>query len=112
MRRFFIGDYFGEEKPPPSGEALDIELPPGRYVALGDSYSAGEGLAPFQAGTEDVGQGSDRCHRSNQHAYPLLLDFAPPRRKLFRACSGGRAELVFEEVQEHDPQMAGEADAA
>lgn len=25
---------------------------PGRYVALGDSYSAGEGLAPFQEGTQ------------------------------------------------------------
>lgn len=43
--------------------------PPGRYVALGDSYSAGEGVPPFLLGTNT---GSDQCHRSPE-AYPELL---------------------------------------
>jgi hypothetical protein len=40
----------------------------GSYVALGDSYSAGEGLLPFAAGTEVT-----NCDRSESSAYPDLL---------------------------------------
>lgn len=79
-----------------------IDLSPGRYVALGDSYSAGEGLAPFVEGTGDLDDGGDRCHRSNQYAYPLKLRFVNPTRRLFRACSGAEVEHVFDEVQRHD----------
>lgn len=71
---------------------------PGRgatYVALGDSYSAGEGLHPFQDGT-NVSKGASRneCHRSTQYAYsdvqpaivlPLVTD------RSFWACSGATA---------------------
>jgi lysophospholipase L1-like esterase len=46
--------------PPPGGDT------PIAYVALGDSYSAGEGLSPFLAGTATS---SDRCHRSPR-SYP------------------------------------------
>ena len=55
------------------------------YVALGDSYSSGEGVTPFGSATLDVD-----CHRSQQ-AYPRLLekstavDIATLR---FSACSG------------------------
>lgn len=35
----------------PGPAPIDLGAP-GRYVALGDSYSAGEGLAPFQEGTQ------------------------------------------------------------
>lgn len=55
------------------------------YVALGDSYSSGEGVTPFGSATLDVD-----CHRS-QEAYPRLLeestavDIATLR---FSACSG------------------------
>jgi hypothetical protein len=61
-----------------------VALPPGtsKYLALGDSYSAGEGLGAYLDGTSDAG---DRCHRS-PHAYPELL--GPP--PVFRACSGAR----------------------
>jgi len=51
--------------------AADL-LPEGVYIAIGDSYSAGEGLPPFQPGTEDVPDG-DRCHRSVSDGYPLLI---------------------------------------
>ena len=60
----------------------------GRYVAIGDSYSAGEGNPPFLNGT-DVKKG-DQCHRSNAAYGPLTKkalgisdsDFT------FAACSG------------------------
>ena len=75
----------------------------GRYVALGDSYSAGEGLAPFEAGTEDVEDGGDRCHRSADMAYPLLLTFVDTYQteRVFRACSGANVENLFDVVQDH-----------
>jgi lysophospholipase L1-like esterase len=75
----------------------------GRYVALGDSYSAGEGLEPFEAGTVDIEDGGDRCHRSAGFAYPLLLQFVPefPTETVFRACSGADVENVLDVVQEH-----------
>lgn len=40
----------------------------GGYLALGDSYSAGEGLSPFADGTAATG-----CDRSVNYAYPTLL---------------------------------------
>jgi lysophospholipase L1-like esterase len=52
----------------------------GHYVALGDSYSSGEGAATtpgvdYVSGTDtdDTGTQMNRCHRS-RHAYPRLLD--------------------------------------
>jgi lysophospholipase L1-like esterase len=56
-----------------------------RWVALGDSFSAGEGLPPFVAGTDVP---SDRCHRSPR-AYPDLDRSALRAISLwFFACSG------------------------
>jgi lysophospholipase L1-like esterase len=40
------------------------------YVALGDSYASGEGLPPFEAGTDSTPIG---CHRSRDYAYPVVL---------------------------------------
>ncbi len=37
-----------------------------RYVAMGDSYSAGEGLGPYQT---HAATGNNRCHRSQSSAY-------------------------------------------
>lgn len=64
------------------------------YVALGDSYASGEGLAPFEAGTEGAGQ----CHRSASQSYPERL--TDSRKRAFDdltsvACSGAIiADLV------------------
>lgn len=60
---------------------------PSGYVALGDSYASGEGLFPFEPGTEGVGE----CHRSQTQSHPTLL--AESGRRSFRplvsvACSG------------------------
>jgi GDSL-like Lipase/Acylhydrolase family len=60
----------------------------GSYLALGDSYSAGEGLPPFASGTA-----ATQCDRSVTSAYPDLL-FRLLRRQdpqasfRFFACSG------------------------
>ena len=56
----------------------------GRYVAIGDSYSAGEGLTPFTAGTRETD-----CDRSASQAYPEKLTFSSTgTTRTFTACSG------------------------
>ena len=54
------------------------------YVALGDSYSSGEGNPPFFAGTDGP---TDYCHRSPQ-AYSEVLGGLIGSAPLFYACSG------------------------
>lgn len=73
------------------------------YVALGDSYSAGEGLGPFLPGPRPG------CHRSPD-AFPLLLKFDAPADVRFRACSGAVTDDVdlgivggFERQIDHAP---------
>jgi hypothetical protein len=56
----------------------------GSYVALGDSYSSGEGNPPFLAGTDG---GGDFCHRSPL-AYSEVLGAEIGLNPLFYACSG------------------------
>lgn len=82
---------------------------PGRYVAIGDSYSAGEGLAPFEEATGDIDEGGDRCHRSQRFAYGRLLVFTHPTSTQFRACSGAVVANVFDQVQDHsgEPNRQG-----
>jgi len=61
-----------------------------RYVALGDSYSSGEGNPSFLPGTNTTGRNADQCHRSYV-AYPELIDQDPAldiASFAFRACSG------------------------
>ena len=53
---------------------------PLQYVALGDSYSSGEGLAPFLPGTDTA---TDSCHRSTQ-AYS---QYVMPKPNWLEACS-------------------------
>lgn len=69
---------------------------PVRYAALGDSFSAGEGVRPYQSGTDSS---TNKCHRSDT-AYAALV--RPPGETMsiralaahgqgswdFRACSG------------------------
>ncbi len=62
----------------------------GRYMAIGDSYSAGEGLRPFVAGTA-----STNCDRSDSQAFSELLRFSNHVTKTFTACSGAIAHDVL-----------------
>ncbi len=69
------------------------------FVALGDSFSSGEGVPPFLAGTDEdpVSSGTpNKCHRSTR-AYSQVLaderdDVPPPR---FVACSGAVIEDLY-----------------
>lgn len=77
------------------GEVASTELPPARYVAMGDSFSSGEGVSPFEYGT-DVG-GTNECHRSSR-AYPRLLQNDPTLdlgRAIFVACSGATTDNIL-----------------
>lgn len=56
------------------------------YAALGDSYAAGEGLAPFEAD-------SGRCHRSPM-AYPRLLAAQEGATLDFAPCTGATVDMV------------------
>lgn len=80
--------------------ATDVEVPEltydvGTFVALGDSYAAGEGLTPFITG--------DSCHRSQTFAFSELLRYQgqpilEPTTSL-RACSGARSRQVYDFAQ-------------
>lgn len=52
-----------------AGESVIGDVPHAKYVALGDSYSSGEGVSPFDSFTASS---SNSCHRSFD-AYPVLL---------------------------------------
>jgi lysophospholipase L1-like esterase len=71
------------QQPPPPPPA-----PARTYAALGDSYSAGQGIPPFESGTHTS---HNKCHRSSR-AYPNDLRGSPGFSATLRfvACSGAR----------------------
>lgn len=87
-----------------TGDPIPSEFSPLEYVALGDSFSSGEGVEPFELGTDVADDPStsgvdeeNRCHRS-EYAYPRLLA-DDPRLGLqltdFVACSGATTDTVL-----------------
>lgn len=75
------------------------------YVALGDSYSSGEGDGDFVGGTD---RAADHCHRS-AHAYPELLDHSQHLGSLdFVSCSGAITDDFFDTNNEgnHEPPQS------
>lgn len=78
---------------------------PARYVALGDSYASGEGLAPYETGTDTS---TDRCHRSVELSYPELLERGddPAFDGLGSvACSGGVTTSLFARSNDEPAQL-------
>jgi hypothetical protein len=68
---------------------------PVSYVALGDSYSAGQGNPPFIPGTDGITGGvEDFCHRSQNDAYPEVLGRAYGITPKFYACSGAVTDSI------------------
>lgn len=69
------------------------------YVALGDSYSSGEGLGPFQAGTAVIsGLKQNTCHRSASGAYSDLspaIVLPQVTDRAFWACSGATTQDIY-----------------
>lgn len=75
---------------------------PHEYVALGDSYSSGEGDPPYETLTDNPGW--NVCHRS-EVAYPDLLDRELALGPLaFGACSGAVSDDLFTpNTANHEP---------
>jgi len=89
----------------PSGaqaDTADVE-PNLNYVALGDSYSSGEGNRPFQDGTAG---GGNHCHRSNK-AYPYsIASRYETKAPQFYACSGAETKhILTDERYGEQPQI-------
>jgi hypothetical protein len=92
----------------PSGAALATTASSGSgraYVALGDSYSSGEGDGDYLAGTNSA---TDHCHRS-PYAYPELLDSSQHLGSLgFVSCSAASTDDFFNANSEgnHEPPQS------
>jgi hypothetical protein len=86
------------EEPPVDRNIPLLAAQQGAYVALGDSYSAGEGLEPFNhntAGIDDAQPESNACHRS-QRAYSQVVEFRGPEpAERFVACSGAVIHDIY-----------------
>jgi lysophospholipase L1-like esterase len=76
-----------------------------RWVALGDSFSAGEGLHPFIAGTDVP---NDRCHRS-QRAYPSLDRARLAAARLWFFACGGATTRDIADVTQRPPESVPQA---
>ena len=93
------------------GQVLAVAGQPVRtLVAMGDSYSSGEGNPPFDPGT-DVKNG-DHCHRSAQ-AWPRLLAAADPTitMEAHIACSGATTKDVTSRRFNHEPSQIRQLEA-
>ncbi|HET9411400.1 MAG TPA: SGNH/GDSL hydrolase family protein [Candidatus Saccharimonadales bacterium] len=91
-RKLYALDFRGVDLDFPRGAVLKYNEPWLSYVALGDSYSSGEGVEPFIAPSDTNG-----CHRSRD-AYAKLLDGSPASRlnvTSFVACSGATTQDVI-----------------
>jgi lysophospholipase L1-like esterase len=75
------------------------------YVALGDSYSAGEGLEAYVPGTGD--KPGNRCHRSTLAYGAVLGSGTSGATPGFRACSGALITNILDHEQEHDGVKVG-----
>ncbi|SRR6266567_163284 len=77
--------------------AVTIRVPSIEYVALGDSFSSGEGVPDFIGGT--------KCHRSVS-AYPLVFAAAVDiMRVRFAACSGAKIPNILNRGQHKEPRQ-------
>jgi lysophospholipase L1-like esterase len=93
------------------GQVLAVAGQPVRtLVAMGDSYSSGEGNPPFDPGT-DVKKG-DHCHRSVQ-AWPRLLAAADPTITLeaHMACSGATTKDITSSRFNNEPSQIRQLEA-
>lgn len=87
--------------PPSAARASAAAVQPGvNYVALGDSYSAGEGSPPFEAGTDG---GGDFCHRSQAAYANILASTYATAPLLFWACSGAVTASILTDTHYTEP---------
>jgi lysophospholipase L1-like esterase len=75
----------------------------GVVVSLGDSYSSGESVGPYDAGTDDKKLGH-KCHRS-PGAWPRLIGVA---KEHHLACSGARVKNLYQGQTNDGPDLQGQ----
>ena len=92
----------------PRGHLVNTDPSFKQYVAMGDSYSSGEGNGDFYAGTDIANV--NKCHRS-ANAYGPLIATQVPYENLglvdFTACSGATTEDVLGLPDPVDPSDKG-----
>lgn len=103
--KFFFMN-FDINYPDPGYEGIEIPgtRPPAEYVAMGDSFSSGEGVPVFEAGTAD--ENTNECHQSLD-AYPRVLQSNPYMgigSLDFVACSGATTRDVLGLTEGNDPE--------
>lgn len=93
----------------PLGKASNytMVLAPGHYVALGDSFSAGEGVLPYREDTNQLG--TNMCHRSTSNYASVLAPQLPSLKGAANedvTCSGGTvATMVFGDPRNGQPSQ-------
>ncbi len=91
------------------GITIPGQPPAAKYVAMGDSYSSGQGNPPFEVGTDtSEGYGENKCHRSLE-AYPRLLDEDSELElglMYFVACAGATTSSLSVVLENEPSQMS------
>lgn len=94
IHNFFVANGNVTNRPSTyEGVEVRVTQPTAKYVAMGDSYSSGEGNPSFEYGTDT--SSVNECHRSPK-AYPRLLqDELSLDSMSFVACSGATTQNVL-----------------
>ncbi|MDP4506438.1 SGNH/GDSL hydrolase family protein [Nonomuraea turcica] len=103
--------------PPRGGLPQVVRLTPvqvaqsGAYVALGDSFSSGEGV--YELDKQPLNDGADRCHRATGSYVPLVAQtYRFAGGTAFYACSGATTGQLFSGQWGHRPQITRVGPAA
>ena len=101
-----LGNFAPSSSPSPSPvpqPSASPSLPPlaplTSYVALGDSYSSGEGLDPYLGGSDTD---TDKCHRSVRGYPALVANSLGIANWPFLACSGAVTSYYYQGYQKPD----------
>ncbi|NUL28436.1 SGNH/GDSL hydrolase family protein [Streptomyces lunaelactis] len=91
----------------PRGAILKHDEPWKDYVGMGDSFSSGQGVTPYESGTDTAGPPENRCRRSGQAYAKLLDDNLGSRLNLtnFVACGGSETSHVINGRYGEAPQV-------
>ncbi|WP_329252903.1 SGNH/GDSL hydrolase family protein [Actinoallomurus sp. NBC_01490] len=91
-------------KPPPRALTPLEAATRGGYVALGDSYSSGEGAWSPSADRAYANGGAEDCHRSRQSYFPTVSQaYRFAKAGGFWACSGARTENLLNTGERGEP---------
>ncbi|WP_285579667.1 SGNH/GDSL hydrolase family protein [Actinoallomurus iriomotensis] len=91
-------------KPPPRALTPLEAATRGGYVALGDSYSSGEGAWNPSSDRAYVNGGAESCHRSRQSYFPTVSQaYRFAKTGGFWACSGARTENLLNVGERGEP---------